>query len=114
MKRLSNRQRAYLLLCSRKEIWKRTKRNQAIRRKKKYIDPTFTEARNVCISAPTHFKVNTSKERLEFIPFIEKIETSLLNGFSVAIDLSNIEELHPCGTLIFLAKLEIWTSQFPE
>ncbi len=66
------------------------------------------------VYAPEIFKVRTSPERLIFINFINKVESILHSGRSVRLHLEDVEELHPCGTLIFLAKLEIWLASKPE
>lgn len=52
-------------------------------------------------------------QRLDLTLCLKRVDDALLEGHSVRLDFRTIEELHPCGTLVFLANFDRWTDLFP-
>lgn len=51
--------------------------------------------------------------RPELFDFLKQVEDQLRAGQRVIIDFSKTVELHPCGTIIFMAHLDGWLAEFP-
>jgi hypothetical protein len=42
------------------------------------------------------------------------VEEALSEGLVVKLDFSQVKELHPCGTLVFMSRLDIWLEKHPN
>lgn len=67
----------------------------------------------VNIKAPKQFNVSSLKRRGELLAFFAAVESALEHGATVRVDLSSATELYPCGTLMFMARLDAWVTQAP-
>lgn len=72
-----------------------------------------TFQQKIVVRAPSRFRVREDACRDEVHDFILEIEVSLRAGHSVVIDFAKTKEMHPCGTLVFLAHLDIWLHKYP-
>lgn len=72
------------------------------------------ESRPVLVHAPASFRVADDTNRASVISFIRQVEGALQAGRRVKIDLGRTAQLHPCGTLVFLAHLTVWEAMFPN
>lgn len=113
MKKLTQKRKAFLL---KKSFWKMyllTKTNHLKGYKskpKKYK----TSEKPVIIKSPQKFKFLDNKTRKELDSFIEKITQHLKSGRKVKIDFSETTELFPCGTIIFIANIDVLKNQYPN
>lgn len=63
------------------------------------------------IHAPKRFNVREDHPRHALLLFFEYIDACLSEGKFVKIRFGKVEELHPCGTLVFMARLDGWLSE---
>lgn len=109
MKKISHHQRIWLTLRAIREIDKRTRINKRKHRPPKRQRPGQSRT----IHAPNKFYFLAANARDELFEFIKDVKTTLMSGIRVVIDFANTVELHPCGTLIFMAHLDTWLAAFP-
>lgn len=116
MKRIDPERRLALIRRSVKEMRRRTVKNRRARnkiqsRRAGYVASTSSFR---TIRTPEKFWVLGKDSRRTLLKFFQTVEDALRNNCHVKIDFSDAKELHPCGTLVFLAKLDIWLHGYKE
>lgn len=107
MKRLSSEQRAYRIRRDKKRCRRLAKEVPSkIRR-----HPVGRQRRR--ISAPAVFELGTPDNREKVMAFLRQLERALANGGSVTIVFHKTKALYPCGTLLFVAKLDVLLATYP-
>ncbi len=115
MKKISHKKKIYLINKSRAVIKQRTANSKKNSKPKETEEEsTQKKARDRTCKAPEKFRVLEEKPREELFNFFYRIEEALDSGARVKIDFQDATELYPCGTLIFLARLDVWTHNFPN
>ncbi len=75
---------------------------------------SFRVARErVTIRAPEKFMARRDDYRRGIFTFFQDVTSWLQRGAHVRLDFKPIKQMHPCGTLMFLAKLDIWCHMHP-
>jgi hypothetical protein len=69
--------------------------------------------RRVKVYAPEIFLIRSDENRKHFHDFVLDIELALRAGQNVVIDFSKTKAMHACGTLTFLAHLDVWLHKYP-
>lgn len=67
----------------------------------------------VTVRAPEKFLVRYDDRRKGVLAFFDSVTARLEAGSHVKMDFGSVREMHPCGTLLFLAKLDIWCHVHP-
>lgn len=67
--------------------------------------------RRVSIAVPSRLCATTDHDRDILLGFFESVEARLSQSCFVRLDLRGVKELMPCGTLLFRARLDMWTTQ---
>jgi hypothetical protein len=67
----------------------------------------------VKIISPEKFIFLEEYGRHALFAFLDEVDETLRGGKRVVIDFSKTIELHPCGTIIFMARLDGWIEAFP-
>lgn len=114
MKKISYKQQKYNDRRSRNlRVNKKSKKQ--LKKRKNLNNKSSTQQLNTSITiiAPKTIRINKEEDHKTFNSFIQKIEKSLNVCSNIRLKLSHIEELWPCGTLVLLAKLDIWQKEFP-
>ncbi|WP_162300390.1 hypothetical protein [Corticimicrobacter populi] len=108
------------LFAKRQQInrWRRLHRQKmkarrAQHRAHKKITSKAYRARQVVMPVPVIVKIKDYEPRGQLLAFIEHANRILMGGGSIRLDFSKITELHPCGTLIFMANFDIWIERYP-
>lgn len=65
------------------------------------------------VSAPERFFTVDEAARGQLLLFLNRVEQYLSQGVGVRIRFDNVKELHPCGTLVFMARLDCWLATYP-
>lgn len=114
MKKISHQQQKYYDRRSRKHRFKKNSKKQ-LHKRKNLRDKNFTHQikTDITINAPKTIRINKEEDHKTFNEFIHKIEKNLNDYTKIKLKLNHIEELWPCGTLVFLAKLDVWQKKFP-
>ncbi|CBJ37917.1 protein of unknown function [Ralstonia solanacearum CMR15] len=107
MKRISYHRKTLLDRWSREAT-----RNSSIRTPR--IRRALLGARPVVVHAPVHFRVYENDNRVALLSFIKQVDAMLVAGGRVKIDFGKTKQLHPCGTLVFLAHLTLWEALHPN
>lgn len=89
------------------------RRRSKPRRSRSRQHATFPVRRSVRVPAPEKFVFLDERERHRLFEFLAAVLRNLRAGARVTIDFSPTSELHPCGTIIFMAHLDEWLSDFP-
>lgn len=99
-------------LASRKRVEIRT---AGIRKHLKYVALRKVSERRkpLIVKAPKYFLLASDTQREDVLNFIREVDTTLSLGYPVILDFSFTEKLHPCGTLYFLANVDILLSTYP-
>lgn len=63
--------------------------------------------------APKEFRLTVGTTRDALVTYIEAISSHLHDGYTVVLDFRNTTQLHPCGTLYFVANLEALLEAYP-
>jgi hypothetical protein len=74
----------------------------------------FRVAKNKNIVAPEKFMSSENEWRCQLFVFFKAVEKALSDGGKVKIDFEKVKELHSCGMLIFMARLELWLERYPS
>lgn len=72
-----------------------------------------THRKRETILAPKRFSVVFRDDRSDLMRFLKDVSTTLECDGTARIDFSKVEELRPCGTLVFCANLDIWLHRHP-
>lgn len=116
MKKLSRDRKMYLYTrCLRQQRLQHLRRSRAKRRLLRDLATRrrFARMLKVVIRAPESIMARIDSHRDELLTFISRVNRELKSGKSVHVDLRKTENFHPCGTLMFLSRLDIWMAQYP-
>lgn len=115
MKKLSYRARCYRIRKSIKVIELRTLQKLKARPFVRRCGVLrSTASARTCIQAPEKFAVLIPESRVSLFAFFEAVEKALSRGLRVKLDFGKVKELHSCGTLVFMARLDIWIGRYPR
>ncbi|MFB9242348.1 hypothetical protein IV454_16450 [Massilia antarctica] len=65
------------------------------------------------VHAPRTFELVRDSDRALVFHFLDEIGFALKDGQNVKIKFDRTVELHPCGTLVFMARLDCWMLKYP-
>lgn len=69
----------------------------------------------VChVFAPQKFHFLGIGDQKPLFDFLSLVKSKLVANFRVKINFDNTQEVHPCGTLIFLSHLDVWMQKYPR
>lgn len=111
MKRLNHGRRLYLVTVSRRTLSTLTTKNR--RRRRNAALPRRISWRPYLVEAPVVFRFLQEETQLPLFEFLDVIKVKLSEGRRVLIDFRKTENMHPCGTLIFIAHLDVWLAKYP-
>jgi hypothetical protein len=69
--------------------------------------------RPVNVPAPQNFYLASPDCRELLFQFFDRIDEALRQGRRVNINFEKTSGLHPCGTLVFMARLDLWLEKYP-
>ncbi|PMQ16986.1 hypothetical protein JaAD80_08250 [Janthinobacterium sp. AD80] len=72
-----------------------------------------TTLRSCRVLAPQKFYFLGVADQKPLFDFLSLVKSKLDANFRVKINFDNTEEVHPCGTLIFLSHLDLWVDRYP-
>jgi len=110
MKRLSSEQRERNIRLSAASMRQRQLANE-VRHSKENRSRKRRPARRV--KAPSTFSLISPDDRRNMLEFIGKIEQAAADRDRVIIDFSETKRLLPCGTLLFMARLDSLIDRMP-
>lgn len=70
-------------------------------------------SRTVTVTAPEVFQATHAEPRNRVIEFFNTVSGWLRQRVRVRVDFAKTQRMHPCATLILLAKLDIWCFMYP-
>lgn len=95
--------RRYLLNAARKRA-----RRQAAKRNR-----ITHQSQTVTVRLPSIVRMLAEDQRLALMNVIQRANGALKSGKFLRLDFKDITELHPCGTLVFMANFDRWIDLFP-
>ncbi len=112
MKKLHYRTKVYLDRCSAR-VSRRAlpHRNQAGSRGRR--SARVKSQRPTSVSAPEKFHLIDGDCRKRLFEFFDRVDDALQRGEHVRLSFDRTSDLHPCGTLVFMARLDLWLEKFP-
>lgn len=108
MKRLTYRKKVFLDRRSRLRPAPHSGRREII---SSYTVPISNKLH--LVDAPERIRAFENINRESLFKFMDRIEQVLQMGGRVKIDFAKTVEMHPCGTLVFLANLSLWQAAYP-
>ncbi|MBD8654731.1 hypothetical protein IFT68_03705 [Oxalobacteraceae sp. CFBP 13730] len=112
MKRLSHHQRTYL---ERRSL--RVPRHVSLARRRLKIRhrPRKRSQNRVFLkAAPENFRLTDVVCRQGLFSFFDDVDVALALGRNVKLSFKNTRKMFPCGTLVFLARLDLWLAKYPR
>jgi hypothetical protein len=76
--------------------------------------PKRRSSRLVTCAAPEVFYLRREEQRAKLFDFLDRVDLALQSGHRVRLEFGKASELHPCGTLLFMARLDGWLDAFPN
>jgi len=111
MKRLSYRKKIYL---DRRSFEVPGSARRKVRKAKRRSRPQRVRLdRPVHISAPEVFHLTELTWRERLFRLFDEVDAALSQGRKVKLSFKDTEKMYPCGTLVFLARLDLWLTQHP-
>lgn len=110
MKKVSHRQRTWQIRRNVRVTAKQIREARFGENKRRAVRLSRPAIR---IVAPKQFRFLDDVPRESLFRFLALVKSHLEANVRVVIDFKRTEELHPCGTLIFMAHLDEWLYKYP-
>lgn len=113
-----NEKTAQFYLSKSQRIMLRQARDSRIRlntkKKLKLKSRKAKRFKTITIRFPSVLRMLDEKQRNELLNLIKDATNVLKSGHTLKLDFSKTKELHPCGTLVFLANFDVWYGTYPN
>jgi len=115
MKAISYDQKVLLIRRQKARRRKELRQSGALSHER-YIKAAIIASENVPRKylAPACFRLTSKDERAKLIEFIGTVEAALASGRKVILDFRDTDDLHPCGTLYFIAHIDVLLEKYPS
>lgn len=111
MKRLSYRKKIYFDRRS-SRVPNHTRR--AVRKVRRRCKPRRVRLdQPIFVKAPETFHLTDLTCREKLFRLFDEVDAALSQGRKVKLGFKHTKKMYPCGTLVFMARLDLWLTQYP-
>lgn len=112
MKKLHYSTKRYLDRCSARIARQSSGPRRVVKQRRRGVGNGRFQ-RPIVVAAPEKFYLLDEDCREQLFEFFDRIEVALQRGDRVRISFDKTSGLRPCGTLVFMARLDLWLEKFP-
>lgn len=117
MKKIRKKTALLYLSRARRAMRRRTLKNRVLhasRKRQRLQTRGRVKLRTITFRLPSIIRMVDEQQRHQLLRMISSAKAALKAGHTIRLDFAEVKELHPCGTLVFLANFDVWHGTCPQ